>query len=84
MMNHETLLKTLLCRGKDDGACNIYSMIQCEFAYHNNRMEGSRVTFEQTETLFAEQEISDGNGRIGRLLLFKECLRHGIASSPST
>ena len=118
----------------------LYHKVQIQMAYHSNRMEGSRLTEEQTRQMFETHTIlaehavlyvddivqtqnhrvtvppeqvepelrkllkqyhslsavkvediidfhaqfemihpfQDGNGRVGRLIMFKECLKHDI------
>lgn len=46
MLDNEKLLEVLIHQrenGIDDG---VYKMIQCDFAYNSNHMEGSRLTAE--------------------------------------
>ena len=98
----------------------IYHKTQIQFTYNTNRIEGSKLSEEQTRyiyetnTLFTENgeettninellknyneknnikvfdiiefhygfesihPFQDGNGRVGRLIMFKECLKHNI------
>ncbi|WP_304776657.1 hypothetical protein [uncultured Faecalibaculum sp.] len=45
----------LLRQMKDREKGNLYHWTQTNFAYHSNRMEGSRITPDQTEMLFEDQ-----------------------------
>ena len=83
----------------------IYHYTQIKLAYNTNRIEGSKLSEEQTRyiyetnTLFVENgettaavediidfhyhfeqihPFQDGNGRVGRLIIFKECLAAGM------
>lgn len=58
MLDNEKLLEVLIHQrenGIDDG---VYKMIQCDFAYNSNYMEGSRLTAEQTRMVFGRRAIS--------------------------
>lgn len=66
---------------------NVYHKTQVELAYNSNHIEGSRLTEEQTRQIFETNtvdgharldDIQDGNGRVGRMVMFKECLRNGV------
>lgn len=58
MIDSKTLLDVLLHQreyGVDD---SVYKMVQCDFAYNSNHMEGSRLTPEQTRMVFGRKTIS--------------------------
>lgn len=40
---------------------SVYKMLQCDFAYNSNHMEGSRLTPEQTRMVFGRKTISGDN-----------------------
>ena len=56
-------------------------------AIGSNHIEGSKLTHDQTRYIFETNIIGvegesihpfqDGNGRVGRLIMFKECLANG-------
>jgi len=82
----DTLL-SFLKREKETGLKGgIYHKIQIDLTYNSNHIEGSKLTHDQTRFIFEtktlgvtnEVPFQDGNGRIGRLILFKECLKHNI------
>ena len=61
MIDSKTLLDVLLHQreyGVDD---SVYKMVQCDFAYNSNHMEGSRLTPEQTRMVFGRKTISGEN-----------------------
>lgn len=57
-MDNDALLGVLLHQRENRVADSVYKMVQCDFAYNSNRMEGSRLTPEQTQMVFSRQEIS--------------------------
>lgn len=61
MIDNSKLIAVLLHQrnnGIDDSA---YKMLQCDFAYNSNHMEGSRLTPEQTRMVFGRKTISGDN-----------------------
>ena len=73
MIDDKTLLAVLLHQrenGIDDSA---YKMIQCDFAYNSNHMEGSRLTPEQTRMVFGRKTISGENIALDDIL---EAMNH--------
>ena len=61
MIDNRRLVDVLL-RQKEDGINDgVYKMIQCDFAYNSNHMEGSRLTPEQTAMVFGRKTISGDN-----------------------
>ena len=61
MINTRDLLEALLHQRKNQIDDSIYKMIQCDFAYNSNHMEGSRLTPEQTRMVFSRKTISGDN-----------------------
>ncbi|MDO4411530.1 Fic family protein [Cutibacterium sp.] len=73
MIDCNTLLAVLL-RQREDGIDNsVYKMIQCDFAYNSNHMEGSRLTAEQTRMVFGRRAISVENVPLDDIL---EAMNH--------
>ena len=58
VIDSETLLDVLLHQRENRVGDSVYKMVQCDFAYNSNRMEGSRLTPEQTRMVFGRKEIS--------------------------
>lgn len=89
----------------------LYWLTQVKLAYNSNRIEGSRLTEEQTRYMFETKTLlpvndeatsiddiietqnhfelfnymldtihpfQDGNGRVGRMIMFRECLANQI------
>lgn len=69
----------------------LYHKTQVSLTYNSNRIEGSRLTEEQTRYIFESRtigfkdeeavpvdDIIETSGRVGRLIMFRECLRHDI------
>jgi Fic family protein len=88
----------------------LYHATQIKFAYNSNKIEGSKLSEEQTRYIFETNTIGfrenpaipvddiiefeniieyhhkfetihpfqDGNGRVGRLVTFRECLKNNI------
>lgn len=54
-MDIKNLKAELLRQMKDREKGNLYHWTQTNFAYHSNRMEGSRITPDQTEMIFEDQ-----------------------------
>ncbi len=58
MIDNEVLLGVLLHQRENRIDDSVYKMVQCDFAYNSNHMEGSRLTSEQTRMVFGRKEIS--------------------------
>lgn len=61
MLNNEKLIEVLTHQKKNGIDDSVYKMIQCDFAYNSNHMEGSRLTPEQTRMVFGRKTISGEN-----------------------
>lgn len=61
MLNNENLIEVLLHQRENGINDSVYKMIQCDFAYNSNHMEGSRLTPEQTRMVFGRKTISGDN-----------------------
>ena len=59
---------------------NLYHTTQINFEYNTNHIEGSTLTEEQTRYIYETNTLvlEDGNGRVGRIIMFKECLKNNI------
>ena len=44
MLSNEKLIEVLLHQRENGINDSVYKMIQCDFAYNSNHMEGSRLT----------------------------------------
>ena len=61
MLNNDKLIEVLTHQRKNGIDDSVYKMIQCDFAYNSNHMEGSRLTPEQTRMVFGRKTISGEN-----------------------
>ena len=61
MIDSKTLLDVLLHQREHGVDDSVYKMVQCDFAYNSNHMEGSRLTPEQTRMVFGRKTISGEN-----------------------
>ena len=61
MLSNEKLIEVLLHQRENGINDSVYKMIQCDFAYNSNHMEGSRLTPEQTRMVFGRKTISGDN-----------------------
>lgn len=88
-MTQRTLRDVLQYEKEHHLSGGIYHHIQINLTYNSNHIEGSRLTHDQTRYIFETNTIGmdketsvhpfqDGNGRVGRLIMFKECLRHNV------
>ena len=76
---HQTLLERLKSEKASYISGGIYHKIQIELTYNSNHIEGSKLTHDQTRYIFETiHPFQDGNGRVGRLIMFKECLKNNI------
>lgn len=60
-MENEKLIEVLTHQRENGIDDSVYKMIQCDFAYNSNHMEGSRLTPEQTRMVFGRKTISGDN-----------------------
>lgn len=60
-MDSNDILRVLRHQRDNGVDGSVYKLAQCEFAYNSNHMEGSRLTHDQTRTIF-EHGIVSGNG----------------------
>lgn len=58
MLDNKRLVDVLLHQREHRIDDSVYKMIQCDFAYNSNHMEGSRLTPEQTRMVFGRKTIS--------------------------
>lgn len=91
-MNVQRLKQELLAQKENKLKGNIYHFSQVNFSYNSNRIEGSKLTKEETEQIFNTSNLiidnddtielihpfSDSNGRVGRIIMYKECLKNNI------
>lgn len=61
MLSNKELLDVLLYQREHKVDDSVYKMLQCDFAYNSNHMEGSRLTPEQTRMVFGRKFISGEN-----------------------
>ena len=69
------LAKKLQYQKKKRNFHGLYDFVVIDLTYSSSRMASCRLTRQQVETIFP---FEDGNGCVGRLIMFKECLRHDI------
>lgn len=60
-MDSNDILRVLRHQRDNGVDGSVYKLAQCEFAYNSNHMEGSRLTRDQTRTIF-DHGIVSGNG----------------------
>lgn len=76
MKNEKKFLQFLLERfqieRKKFDRSGVYAYTQRLLAYNSNKIEGSHARYE------CIHPFQDGNGRTGRLIIFRECLKNGI------
>lgn len=72
-LDNRTLLAVLLHQRENGIDDSVYKMVQCDFAYNSNRMEGSRLTPEQTRMVFGRKTISGENIALDDIL---EAMNH--------
>lgn len=61
MLETKRLVEVLLHQRESHIDGSVYKMVQCDFAYNSNHMEGSRLTPEQTRMVFGGKAISGEN-----------------------
>lgn len=64
LLSNKELLDVLLYQREQQIDDSVYKIIQCDFAYNSNHMEGSRLTAEQTRMVFGKRTISGDNIRL--------------------
>lgn len=64
LLSNKELLDILLYQREQQIDDSVYKMVQCDFAYNSNHMEGSRLTAEQTRMVFGKRTISGDNIRL--------------------
>ena len=72
-LDNKTLLAVLLHQRENGVDDSVYKMVQCDFAYNSNHMEGSRLTPEQTRMVFGRKAISGDNIALDDIL---EAMNH--------
>ena len=75
-LDNRTLLAVLLHQRENGIDDSVYKMVQCDFAYNSNHMEGSRLTPEQTRMVFGRKTISGENIALDDIL---EAMNHFAA-----
>lgn len=73
MLSNEELLTVLQHQRAHRVDDSVYKMIQCDFAYNSNHMEGSKLTSEQTQMVFNRKTISGDNIMLDDIL---EAMNH--------
>lgn len=73
MLGNRELLEVLLHQREHGVDDSVYKMVQCDFAYNSNHMEGSRLTPEQTRMVFGRKSISVENVPLDDIL---EAMNH--------
>lgn len=73
MLDNKNLIEVLLHQRENGIDDSVYKMIQCDFAYNSNHMEGSRLSPEQTRMVFARKTISGDNIALDDIL---EAMNH--------
>lgn len=73
MLDNKQLLAVLLHQRENGIDDSVYKMIQCDFAYNSNHMEGSRLSPEQTRMVFDRKAISVENVPLDDIL---EAMNH--------
>lgn len=61
-MDNNSLLQTMLEQKRSNLKGNIYHYTQVGFAYNTNRIEGSRLTEDETRYIFETNTLIDGSG----------------------
>lgn len=79
----DALVKRLLIEFKKNDKSGIYAVTQYNLAYNSNRIEGSRLTKDQTVALFETRTLGDDGayrakdveGTTGHFLMFNKMLK---------
>lgn len=74
-MNIEKLKSELISQKNSKFKGNIYHYSQVNFAYNSNKIEDIIEFHYRFEKI---HPFGDGNGRVGRMIMFKECLKNNI------